>query len=90
MPRRTRSARPTLALRLDHAPSGLLSRAQVFGSLALTLWLLAGGVYSHAVNHAAGYVGAFCGLSAIYTAFAEIYLETLGVRAPGLAPVKLI
>lgn len=62
----------------------------VFGTLALTFWLLAAGVYSHAVNQAAGYVGAFCGLSAIYTAFAEIYQEHLGVRMPGLAPVRLI
>ena len=63
---------------------------QVFGSLAVTFWLLAGGVYSPVVSHAAGYVGAFCGLSAIYAAFAELYHENLGVRMPGLAPVKFI
>ncbi|KIZ05843.1 inner membrane protein [Monoraphidium neglectum] len=62
----------------------------VFGSLATTFWLLAGGVYSPTVNHAAGYVGAFCGLSAIYAAFAEIYHESLGVTFPGLKPIRFI
>ncbi|GBF89196.1 hypothetical protein Rsub_01913 [Raphidocelis subcapitata] len=62
----------------------------VFGSLSVTFWLLAAGVWNTVVNHAAGYVGAFCGLSAIYTAFAEIYDESLGIRFPGLAPVRFI
>jgi succinate-acetate transporter protein len=62
----------------------------VFGSLSVTFWLLAAGVFNPVVNHAAGYVGAFCGLSAIYTAFAEIYDESLGIRFPGLAPVRFI
>lgn len=62
----------------------------VFGSLALTFWLLAGGVYNATANQAAGYVGAICGLSAIYTAFAEIYQEHLGINMPGLAPVRYI
>ena len=62
----------------------------MFGSLTLTFWLLAGGVYNSVVNHAAGYVGAFCGLSAIYTAFAEIYQEHLGIQMPGLKPTRFI
>ena len=62
----------------------------MFGSLSLTFWLLAAGVYNTTVNHAAGYFGAFCGLSAIYTAFAELYQEHLGLKMPGLAPVRLI
>ncbi|KAI8470890.1 MAG: GPR1/FUN34/yaaH family-domain-containing protein [Monoraphidium minutum] len=62
----------------------------VFGSLTVTFWLLAGGVWSPAANQAAGYVGAFCGLSAIYTAFAELYEESLGLRLPGLKPMRLI
>ena len=62
----------------------------VFGSLAVTFWLLAAGIYNKTVNQAAGYVGAFCGLSAIYTAFAELYQEHLGLSMPGLAPVRWI
>jgi hypothetical protein len=64
--------------------------AQVFGSLTVTFFLLAGGVFSPTCALAAGYVGAFCGLSAIYTAFAELYHETLGVSFPGIKPVRLI
>lgn len=62
----------------------------VFGSLSCTFWLLAGGVFSTLCNQAAGYVGVFCGLSAIYTAFAEIWQESLNIRMPGLAPVRFI
>lgn len=62
----------------------------VFGTLSLTFWLLAGGLWSPLCNQAAGYVGLVCGASAIYTAFAEIYEESLGIRAPGLAPVRFI
>lgn len=62
----------------------------VFGSLTLTFWLLAGGVFNTPCNTAAGYIGAFCGLSAIYTAFAEIWQEHLQIRMPGLAPVRYI
>lgn len=62
----------------------------MFGSLTLTFWLLAAGVWNPQVNQAAGYIGVICGLSAIYTAFAEIYEESLGIRMPGLAPVRFI
>lgn len=62
----------------------------VFGSLSVTFWLLAGGVWSPACSLAAGYIGAFCGLSAIYTAFAELWHESLGINLPGLRPVKFL
>jgi succinate-acetate transporter protein len=62
----------------------------VFSSLAATFWLLAAGQWSHGATLAAGYVGVFCGLSAIYTAFAELYQEHLGLRPWGLAPVRFI
>jgi succinate-acetate transporter protein len=62
----------------------------VFGSLALTFFLLAGGQWSPAVMKAAGYVGAFCGSSAIYLAIAEIYQEALGLTLPGLRPIHLL
>eukprot|EP00877_Chromochloris_zofingiensis_P014073 jgi/Chrzof1/891/Cz01g32260.t1 len=62
----------------------------VFGSLTCTFFLLAGGQWSISCNKAAGYVGFFCGCSAIYTAFAEIYHESLGIVLPGLRPVKFI
>jgi succinate-acetate transporter protein len=38
----------------------------------------------------AGYVGLVCGCSAIYTALAEVWEEGLGIRMPGLAPVRFI
>ena len=83
---------PLQIWRPKHSPTRTLftPAPQVFGSLSITFWLLAAGVYVPAVAHAAGYIGAFCGLSAIYTAFAEIYHESLGIRAPGLAPVRFI
>jgi succinate-acetate transporter protein len=62
----------------------------VFGSLAITFFLLAGGQWSPACNQAAGYVGFVCGCSAIYTAFAEIWQESLGLNMPGLRPVRFI
>lgn len=62
----------------------------VFGSLTLTFALLAGGQWNARCLKAAGYVGVFCGSSAIYTAFAEIWHENLGIMAPGLRPVRFI
>lgn len=62
----------------------------VFGSLSVTFFLLAGGQWSKACLTAAGYVGFVCGCSAIYTAFAEIWQETLGFNMPGLRPVRFI
>lgn len=62
----------------------------VFGTLSLTFALLAGGQWSATCLKAAGYVGFICGCSAIYTAFAEIWHENLGIMAPGLRPVRFI
>lgn len=62
----------------------------VFGSLTVTFFLLAGAQWSHSCHLAAGYVGFFCGCSAIYTAFAEIYQENLGLAMPGLRPVRFL
>jgi hypothetical protein len=62
----------------------------IFGTLFITFFLLAGGVWNKACGQAAGYVGFVCGCSAIYTAFAEIYHESLGIMLPGLRPVRFI
>lgn len=62
----------------------------VFGSLTITFALLAAGQHSPDANKAAGYVGFFCGSSAIYTAFAELYQEHMGFNVWGLAPVRFI
>ncbi len=63
----------------------------VFASLTATFYLLAMGQrWPNEAGKAAGYVGFVCGASAIYLAFAEVYEETLGIRLPGLAPVKYI
>lgn len=62
----------------------------VFGSLTATFFLLAGGQWSKPCLTAAGYVGFVCGCSAIYTAFAEIWQESLGFNMPGLRPVRFI
>ena len=48
----------------------------VFGSLVLLFLLLAIGEYSTGVHKAAGYVGLFCGGSAIYTGYATLLNET--------------
>ncbi len=45
----------------------------IFGSLFITFFLLIGANYSAECKKAAGYVGFFCGASAIYTAIAELY-----------------
>lgn len=62
----------------------------VFGTLTITFFLLAGGQWSENTEKAAGYFGFVCGCSAIYTAVAEIWEETLGLNMPGLAPVRYI
>jgi succinate-acetate transporter protein len=62
----------------------------VFGSLAVTFFLLAGGQWSKACLTAAGYMGFVCGCSAMYTAFAEIWQEALGWNMPGLKPVRFV
>jgi len=50
--------------------------AVVFGSLVLLFALLAIGEYSTPVHKLAGYVGLFCGASAIYTGYATLLNET--------------
>ena len=45
----------------------------IFSTLVVTFFLLAGGNYSASCKMAAGYVGFFCGSSAIYAAFAMLY-----------------
>ena len=62
----------------------------VFGSLALLFLLLAiaDGADNSAVKHIAGYVGIACGLSAIYTALAQVLNELYGRVVAPLWPVK--
>ncbi|KAJ9518848.1 hypothetical protein QJQ45_026107 [Haematococcus lacustris] len=60
----------------------------VFSTLTLTFILLAGANYSDACKLAAGYVGFFCGSSAIYAAIAMLYQEELGWALPGLHPTS--
>ena len=67
-----------------------LALATVFGTLTITFFLLAGGVWSAATNLAAGYIGFICGMSAIYTAFAELWQEHLGFKMPGLQAIRYI
>lgn len=50
----------------------------IFGSLFITFFLLAGANYSANCKKAAGYVGFFCGTSAIYAAFAMLYKVGVG------------
>lgn len=58
----------------------------IFSSLVLTFMLLAGGNYNARCHQAAGYVGFFCGTSALYTAMAMLYKDELGIELPGIAP----
>jgi uncharacterized protein len=62
----------------------------IFASLIITLCLLIGGVYDEQCDLAAGYFGLFCGQSAVYMAFAEIYKDAIGVELPGIQPIQLI
>lgn len=62
----------------------------VFASLAVTFFLLAGGQHNENVHTAAGYVGFFCGWSAIYTAVATLYHDELGITLPGITPTRYI
>ena len=52
----------------------------VFGSLTLLFFLLAAGDFTHmhAITTVAGYVGIFCGGSALYAAFAQVLNEVYG------------
>ncbi len=62
----------------------------IFSTLTVCFSLLAAGVDNVTVNKAAGYVGFFCGSSAIYAAFALLYREELGISLPGIAPTHYI
>ena len=62
----------------------------VFSTLVVTFALLAGGVFSPRCNEAAGYVGFFCGASAIYAAFAYLYKDVSPPPSPPLqSPLSL-
>lgn len=62
----------------------------VFSTLTCCFLLLSGGVHNKSANTAAGYVGFFCGATAIYTAFGELYHEELGFMLPGIRPCNYI
>ncbi|KAL6754417.1 GPR1/FUN34/yaaH family-domain-containing protein [Haematococcus lacustris] len=62
----------------------------IFLSLWITFFLLAGGNYSDKCKEAAGYVGFFCGSSAIYAAIAMLYQDELGWTLPGMRPTNFI
>ena len=62
----------------------------VFFSLTLLFFLLALGDHTGnpTIKHIAGIVGIFCGLSAIYTALAEVLNEVYGKTIAPIGPVK--
>jgi len=62
----------------------------VFGSLALLFFLLALAdiTGSDTIKHIAGYEGIICGLSAIYTALAQVLNEVYGRTVAPIGPVK--
>mmetsp|Transcript_19664 Transcript_19664/g.35466 ORF Transcript_19664/g.35466 Transcript_19664/m.35466 type:complete len:232 (-) Transcript_19664:137-832(-) len=60
----------------------------IFSTLVITFGLLAGGEYDARSAQAAGYVGGFCGLSAIYAGLAFMY-QVNGINMPGTAPIQL-
>ncbi|KAJ9518849.1 hypothetical protein QJQ45_026105 [Haematococcus lacustris] len=62
----------------------------IFLSLWITFFLLAGGNYSEKCKEAAGYVGFFCGSSAIYAAIAQLYQDELGWTLPGMRPTNFV
>jgi uncharacterized protein len=62
----------------------------IFGTLFVTFYLLAGANYNHNCKLAAGYIGFFCGASAIYAALAMLYQDELGYTLPGLKPTHYI
>ncbi|GLI60359.1 hypothetical protein VaNZ11_002483 [Volvox africanus] len=62
----------------------------IFSSLTVTFSLLAGGEWNERSEHAAGYIGFFCGASAIYAAFAFLYKVELGMTLPGVRKVAFI
>jgi len=62
----------------------------IFGSLALLFLLLAiaDGTDNSTVKHIAGYIGIACGLSAMYTALAQVLNELYGRVVAPIWPVK--
>ncbi|GIL45121.1 hypothetical protein Vafri_2045 [Volvox africanus] len=62
----------------------------IFSSLVVTFILLAGGEWSDKCHQAAGYIGFFCGASAIYAAFAFLYEKELGILLPGARPLNCL
>jgi succinate-acetate transporter protein len=62
----------------------------VFATLALLFFLLAYGDYTGntTIKQIAGYEGIICGLSAIYTALAQVLNEVYGKTVLPLCPVK--
>jgi len=62
----------------------------VFASLALLFFLLAIGDYTgnSTIKHIAGYEGIICGLSAMYTALAQVLNEVYGRIVAPIGPVK--
>ena len=61
----------------------------VFGSLAVLFFMLAAGdaMASPAIGKAAGWVGLFCGASAVYTGLAQVLNEVYGKTVWPLGPV---
>jgi succinate-acetate transporter protein len=55
----------------------------VLSSLVVTFVLLAGGVWNAKCNEAAGYLGAFCAVSALYAAMIILIKIELGYELPG-------
>ena len=63
----------------------------VFASLTILFFLLAIGDYTNAsagFKHFTGYVGIFCGFSAIYAGLAQVLNEIFGKTVLPLGPVK--
>jgi hypothetical protein len=64
----------------------------VFGSLTVLFFLLAYGDFANAspgFKHFTGWVGIFCGFSAIYTGLAQVLNELYGKVILPLGPVKI-
>ncbi len=60
----------------------------IFLTLAILFWLLAIGEYNPLIHTIAGYEGIICGLSAIYTAMAEVMNEVYGRTVLPIGPMK--
>ena len=60
----------------------------IFLSLAILFWLLALGEFNPLIHTIAGYEGIICGLSAIYTAMAEVMNEVYGRTILPIGPMN--